>query len=343
MKIYNQIQQFFRGRRRLYSSASFAAFGGWTGDIGALPFADVVCMNAADLLVDLTADVSWRFSGSKRAVEVAFDRFYKQYAKIVLHRLYREGVVIIGHTQAGEGPAAVHEFHMCKKSEYNKQTTDGYDVYVSTRDGLEVYPMESATHQLTGKSDYEILQPFREMLDNALNASNTVCKRLGALVVACPKNPTNGPTSIELDKEEKEALEKEAQEGYGALNSQNQFLIMSREMGFQVISLASLDLKTQDRVKTCVLAIADRYKVPANQVGMIDANSSKSLSNGSELREGDFNKYQSFERLLDQTWVQFARDCGIEPGAVEIIEGEPVASYYVIYNKPKPSGTAQNA
>lgn len=335
MKIYDNIQRFFTGRRKLYRGASFSVFGGWDGCIGALPFADVIFTNAVDLLTDLTADVSWKFDGSNTAAEVAFDRFYKQYAKIVLHKLYRCGVVVIGHTQNGTGPAAVHEFHLCKSSEFNKHEADGFVTYESTREGLDVYPMESTTHQLTGKSDYEILQPFRELLDNALNASNTVCKRLGALVIGCPKNPSNGPTTIELDEEEKKALEKEVQEGYGSLDKQNQFLIMSREMGFQVISLATLDLKTNDRVKSCVLAIADRIKVPANQVGMIDANSSKSLSNGSELREGDFNKYQSFERLLDQTWVQFARDCKLRPGATDIVEGEPVKSYYVIYNKPK--------
>ena len=70
-----------------------------------------------------------------------------------------------------------------------------------------------------------------------------------------------------------------------------------------------------------VLAICDRMKVPANQVAIIDANSSKSLSNGSELREGDFNKYQSFERLLNRTFVQMAQAYGMTVD-------------YTIYNKP---------
>lgn len=341
MKIYDNITSFFRGRRRVYRGAWFGAFGGWNASIGALPFADVIFTNAVELLTDLTSDVSWRFARNNTSISVAFDRFYKQYAKIVFYNYYRYGVVVIGHTQTGEGPGAVHEFHMCTKQEYNEQTTNGFTTYVSKVDGLDVYPMVSPIYQMVGASDYDYLHPFREYLDNALNASNTVCKRLGAFVVGTPKNPTNGPTSIELDEDEKEALEKEVREGYGALDNQSQLLIMSREMGFQVISLASLDLKTSDRVKSAILAITDRIKVPANQVGIIDANSSKSLSNGSELREGDFNKYQSFERLLDATFVQLARDCRLEPGATDIIEGESVASYYVIYNKPKPAGTAQ--
>ena len=90
-----------------------------------------------------------------------------------------------------------------------------------------------------------------------------------------------------------------------------------------------------------MLAIADRIKVPANQVGLIDAMSSKSLSNGSELREGDYNKYQSFERLLDCTFVQFARDLGLYPGMSEVVQGEVVRGYYTIYNKPKQSAQQQ--
>lgn len=335
MKLHDNIQRFFRGGKRLISGFGFGAYGGWNGCIGSHQFADLIFQNTVELLTDLNHDVSWRFKGTNTPKEVAFDRFFKKYAGLVHYKFYRDGFVVIGHTMSGEGVTAFHEFHICNRKEYAKRTDNGFDFIESLVDGMDIYTLESPIHQTTGKSDYEVLHPFREYLDNALNASNTVCKHMGAFVVGCPKNPSNGPTSIELDEDEKKALEKEVQEGYGALNKQNQFLIMSREMGFQVISLASLDLKTTERVKTAVLAIADRIKVPANQIGIIDANSSKSLSNGSELREGDYNKYQSFERLLDYTFVQLAREAGIEPGATEIVDGQPLASYYVIYNKPK--------
>lgn len=336
MKIYNEIQRIFSGSRRvLYGGGRFSVFGGWNGSIGSLPFADVVFTNAVELLTDLCRDVSWRFAADKPGLALAFDKFYKQYSRLAYSIYYRNGIVVIGHSVIGEGPNAVHEFHICTKQEYTELKSDYYTVYTSKNPEMDIFVFESPIHQETGKSDYEYLHPFREYLNNAINASNTVCKRLGAFVVGCPKNPSNGPTSIELDEDEKKALEKEIQEGYGSLDKQNQMLIMSREMGFQVISLASLDLKTNDRVRSAILAITDRIKVPANQVGMIDANSSKSLSNGTELREGDYNKYQSFERLLDQTFVQLARDCGLLPGAQDVIEGEVIPSYYVIYNKPK--------
>ena len=69
----------------------------------------------------------------------------------------------------------------------------------------------------------------------------------------------------------------------------------------------------------------DRVKVPANQVAIIDANSSKTLSNGTELREGDYNKYQSFERLLNHTFVRLAEEMGMD-------------LTYTIYNKPLRNG-----
>lgn len=71
------------------------------------------------------------------------------------------------------------------------------------------------------------------------------------------------------------------------------------------------------------MVLADRIKVPANQIAIIDANSSKTLSNGSELREGDRAKYASFRRLFERTFVQMANDLGIK--FAYTLTGEPVA------------------
>ena len=59
---------------------------------------------------------------------------------------------------------------------------------------------------------------------------------------------------------------------------------------------------------------------------------SKSFANGSEMIAGDFSKYQSFERLLNRTFVRFADDLGLQVD-------------YQIYNKPtlptkEPTNTA---
>jgi hypothetical protein len=117
-------------------------------------------------------------------------------------------------------------------------------------------------------------------------------------------------------------MEEEISKEYGLLNRQRQVMLLPRSMRFDTINLTSIDTRLNERVRVAVLAICDRVKVPANQVAIIDANSSKSLSNGSELREGDFSKYQSFERLLNRTFVKMASDIGLNVD-------------YTIYNKPE--------
>jgi hypothetical protein len=116
-------------------------------------------------------------------------------------------------------------------------------------------------------------------------------------------------------------LEKDLQNEYGALKKQNTIVVLPREMNVSTLSLASIDLKVQEKVKMAVLVIAGKLKVPANQIPLIDAMSSKSLSNGGELREGDFNKYQTFERLLNKTLIQLANAMLLKVD-------------YTIYNKP---------
>lgn len=337
-KIIDNIQQLFSRGRKVYKPQ--IGVTGW-GGISTYQFADAIFLNCIELLTDLAHDVTWQFAGTKPNVEAAFVRFFNTYGKVVLNMTYTQGFSVIAHTQAGEGPAAVHEFRLANKDEYTKHETQYWTTFESKNPDVEIYVIRSASYQSTGKSDKQICMPVLEMLDNVMNASNTISARMGAMVICSPKNLSNAPTSTVLDVEEKEELEKEIANNYGALRQQRQVMVLPREMNWEVISLAQIDLKTADKVKMLCCMIADRVKVPANQIAVIDANSSKSLSNGSELREGDVNKYQSAERLLDQTFVQMARDLGLAPGASEAVQGEIVGSYYTIYNKP--AKVAQNA
>ena len=53
-----------------------------------------------------------------------------------------------------------------------------------------------------------------------------------------------------------------------------------------------------------------------------DSDNSRSLSNGSELRVGDAQKYKSFRRFLNATFWLFAKDLGL--GDIDyMIAGEP--------------------
>lgn len=343
MTIRQQILNLFRGGRRVFRGSYSSIFGGYnplTGEWKCMTnhaYAEAIYYSLVKLLSDLNHDVTWQFDGTDKALESAFVRFFNTYGSMVTHRLFGcDGVVVIKHTQVGEGLNAAHEFGIAiENTDYSKSVENGWETYKSLKVGVEVYAMTSPCKMATGKGDKAVAAPILDLLDNTLNASNTISARLGAVIVCSPKNPTNSPISFVLDDDEKKAIEKMWREEYGALDKQSQIMVLPREMAFQVISLASLDLKTPEKVKMAVCALADQIGIPANQSAIIDAQTSKSLSNGSELIAGDFAKYQSFERLCDCTWVQFARDCGLRPGMVELVQGEPVKSYYTIYNKPK--------
>lgn len=333
-KLREIVDGVFRRGNRFYKGFG-VSLGGLK--LSCLPFAEAVYYNAVELLTDLDNDVTWKFGQGKESIAAAFVRFFNKYAKVVHTRFFDEGFVVIVHEYIGEGASRADSFRIARRTEYTKKTEQDYVVIEPSSDlrnkGSEVYVLASPTLETTSLSDKQLLRPFLVSLDNALNASNTITERLGAMVVASPSGSQN--TFGRLNEEEKKSIEAEINKEYGALIQQSQFLLLPREMNMQVVSLAALDIKTQDRVKTCVLAIADRIKVPANQIAMIDANSSKALSNGSELVAGDLAKYKSFERLLDATFVRMARDLGLPPSGFEEIDGVQTPIYYGIYNKPK--------
>ena len=123
-------------------------------------------------------------------------------------------------------------------------------------------------------------------------------------------------------------MEKEIAKEYGLLNKQRQIMLLPRGMKFQTVSLTNIDQKLTERVRMAVELIADRIKVPASQIAVIDATAGKSLSNGGEVHEGDRLKYNTYERLLNKTFVMFAQALGIRVT-------------YTIYNKPADAITGE--
>lgn len=283
-------------------------------------YGKVIFVSICELLTNLINDVTFICKSGLRYDFASFNAFVTTQGELLLNRLFIDGYVVVGASDAGLKILASDEYQKIGDVRVTKAVAINRDKY------KECYVVRSAIYELMGCSDYMFVYPYIKYLNNALNASNTNLERLGALIVASPKSPSNLPTISTLTKDQKDALEKEIETEYGSLSKQKQVMVLPREMDFQTISLATLDVKTNDRVRMAILAICDRLKVPANQVAIIDANSSKSLSNGSELREGDFNKYQSFERLLNRTFVKMAEDMGLKVD-------------YTIYNKPERSVT----
>lgn len=280
-------------------------------------FATLIWYNICDLLTDIIEDVKISGTNPLQTAEVAtFRAFVYAWGKSILQKLFDDGFVVIAYDRV------FLRFWMLDETEYRRKTEDGVTIIEPKDETLDVYVMKSATFVMYNKSDKDICRGFLSFLDDVLNGSATVSKRLGAVVIASPKNLTNAPTATVLTKEQKIEMEKNMREDYGALSSQSNFMLLPREMAWQVINLAGLDLKMQEKVKTAILAIVDRIKIPANQVAIIDAQSNKSLANGGEIREGDKLKYKTFRRLFERTFADMARYYGLQIDY--IIDGEPI-------------------
>lgn len=315
MTLRDYVSRLFPALLKKTSILKTDSYIGWEG-LTRLPFGELVFRNIVELLTDLANDVTWVHMDKRDALTFArFTAFFEDEGKVVLWRIYRQGFAVIGlNKERGD-------FRLLNENEYQRVGV-GADVVIKAKDPeLFCYVMKSPVYAEEARSDYDLCLPFVKFLDNTLNASNTACEKMGAFVVASPETASSAPTPAKLSPEDKKDMEEAIGKEYGLLNKQRQIMLLPRGMKFETISLTNIDTKMSDRVRMCVCAIADRIKVPANQIAIIDATSSKTLANGTELREGDFNKYQNFERLLNRTFVKFAADLGL-------------AVTYTIYNKP---------
>lgn len=311
MRIRDSIRTWLLGGR----ANVLAPLADWQAlpDVERLRFADVVFLNICDLLTDLSNDVNFTLLKGDRELFFGFNSFFEANGKYILNHLFNSGFAVI----ARDGS---HLWQL-RRDEYSVTDLKGQRIVRPNDRDLDVYVMQSQTYRLCRLSDRELCGPFLHYLDNVINGSNAVSERLGCVLIATPANSANAPKTPVLPKEQKDAIEKEVTNGYGSLKRQSNFMLLPRPMEFTTVNMAGLDQKTQEKARLAILAICDRIKVPANQVAIIDANSSKSLSNGSELREGDKAKYKSFRRLLNSTFFQMAADLGLTIDYV--VEGEP--------------------
>lgn len=322
MRIFDEIKRrFFKVGEVLF----WNRFSPFFSDFGCTKhsFAALIWYNICDLLTDLIEDV--KMSNARAEQEplspygeryYAFKAFVYAWGKTIMQRLFDEGYVVIGYDEN------VKLFWQMQSNEYHQVNEKDVTAVKPNDPNVVLYVAKSATFVAFGKSDRAISRGFLDFLDDTLNGSATVSKRLGAVVVASPKNLNGAPTATVLTDDQKEKIEKEMREQYGALSNQSNIMLLPREMAWQVINLAGLDLKMQEKVKTAILAIVDRIKIPANQVAIIDAQSSKQLANGSEIREGDKLKYKTFRRLFERTFVDMGVYYGIKFDYV--IDGEPI-------------------
>ena len=320
MKIFDTIRRFFRGGEVLTWNNIGTSFRDW--GVVRYKFSTLIWYNICDLLTDLIEDVVLTDKSGSAPLSPAgekfatFRAFMYAWGKTVLQQLFDDGFVVVGYD-----PLAVR-FWIMDASEYERESEDKLTIITPKDKNVQVCVLKSATFVVYQRSDRALCHGFLSFLDDVLNGSATVSKRLGAVVVASPKNLNSAPTATILTDDQKKKLEEDMRKDYGALSNQSNIMLLPREMSWQIINLAGLDLKMQEKAKTAILAIVDRIKVPANQVAIIDAQSSKQLANGGEMREGDKLKYKSFRRLFERTFADMARYYGLQ---IEYkINGEPI-------------------
>lgn len=300
MKVFRKIRNWFAFSRHNTTRERGSLF--LDARISDMNFATCLFLNVCDILSDICNDTTFIYSGGQRSRFRAFKNFFDACGQQIMDKLYIDGWVVIDVTS--------DFFYMLDASEYNtKQHADGSVEVYPIDNRRKIYVMKSPTYIATGKSDWQVLHPFLRYANNVLNASSTANERMGIMLAVSPDWNSSLPTDITISKEEREEIEQELGGNgskYGILRNQKSVALFPRPMRFQTISLASVDNKLTERLKVCVLVIADRIKVPANQIAFIDSNSSKTLANGSELREGDKSKYKSYRRMLNATFWQFA-------------------------------------
>lgn len=319
MKITDIIQKVLPRRVSvLFDAGMQGIFGTWYAERRA--YANLIWYNLCGILLDLVEDTKVELDKSQAGdsdkvyLFAAFRTFVYTWGRVVLQRLMDDGFVVIGWDGT--------RLWMMEANEYYTPSEGNITFVKPNREGVQAYVMRDTAYIMKGQSKLSMCRPWLDFLDDVCNGSATVSKRLGAVVIGSPKTYSGAPTPTVMTEDQKKKLEKDIQDNYGTLKGQNQFMLLPKEMAFQVVNLAGLDLKFEQKVRECVLAIADSLPVPANQVALIDANSSKALSNGSELREGDKAKYKSFRRLFEKTFGMMAIDLGLKVSYS--IQGEPI-------------------
>ena len=317
MKIADYIRSIFGSTNHVLTFRNGAYLPGL--ELTRHKFGETIYLNIVELLTSLYAEVIWT-SASTTPKYIAWKQWADRNGQRILTQLLfgPAGFVVIGYDMEEVAGQENWRFYELPSDKW-RVVTDKEVVRIECLDPTQrYYVLKSPTMEAVGRSEHDLCDGYVKMLDAVLNGATTTAERLGAYVVMSPKNDNFGGVMLEKDKDE---LEKELQKEYGMLSRQKQIMVMSRPMDSAVVSLAAVDLRMQEKVRTAVLAIADRIKVPANQIAMIDAESSKALSNGTELREGDMSKYRSFRRLLNATLYDMATEIGLRVDYT--IENEP--------------------
>lgn len=316
MNTLQRIRNFFLGNHVL---RWFANGFGMPLELTCHNFGETIYLNICQILTDIYAELIWQ-SVSQTPKWQAWSNWARRNGqRILLQLLQGKGYAVIGYHSTKEIDGTLSwSFYELPENKYTTRRVNEYEVVECNDKAQLFYVMRSPTFEQTGKSDHTLCEGYIALVDAVLNGATTTSERLGAYIMMTPKTDNFGGV---LNEEDKDELEKATEKGYGMLRNQKQIMILPRPMDAEVVSLAQGEIRMTEKLRSAVLAIADRLKVPANQIALIDGGQSKSFANGTEYREGDLSKYRSFRRLIDATFYDMAVEIGLKPDYV--LENEP--------------------
>lgn len=177
------------------------------------------------------------------------------------------------------------------------QATQGLNEW--TYDGQELEIFYSDTYEIFGMSDAALLKDTLKAIDNSLSASQTVIKRLGAVIVGTPEQPAQNPQMVQIDKDTKELLEKDTQNDYGMLDEQKQFMFLRRPLKLQRIALGGKDLLITENVEMFTKILCDNMDIPYDVMAM------SGQSTFANQEQAEKSMQDTAEAFISKIWTFF--------------------------------------
>lgn len=168
-----------------------------------------------------------------------------------------------------------------------------------TYDGQELEVFYSDTYEIFGMSDAALLKDTLKAIDNSLNASQTIIKRLGAVIVGTPEQPAQNPQMVQIDKDTKELLEKDTQNDYGMLDEQKQFMFLRRPLKLQRIALGGKDLLITENVEMFTKILCDNMDIPYDVMAL------SGQSTFANQEQAEKSMQDSAEAFISKIWTYF--------------------------------------
>lgn len=173
-------------------------------------------------------------------------------------------------------------------------------INVWTYEGEELEVFYSDTYEIFGISDAMLLKDVLKSIDNSLNASQTVIKKLGAVIVGTPEQPSQNPQAVSINDKDKEKLEQDTKNDYGMLDEQKQFMFLRRPLNLQRIALGGKDLMITENVEIFTKILCDNMDIPYDVMAL----SGQSTFNNQEQAEKSMQ--DSAEAFVSKIWTYFS-------------------------------------